>query len=209
MRGSKRLCSTRFPRLKVSGRISQALDDFFRWCGAEAIDGFNKATVNAYRANLESRHLSSSTINQRRSAIRKLAMEAADNGFMPPEQAAAISRMKGPKQSGVRTGHWRTREQAERLISGPDSTTLKGARDRSLLAVVIGCGLRCGEAATLSVEHVQLRDARWVIVDLIGRAGESVRCRCRVGPNTPSTHGWQGRESTAALSSAAWTGWGA
>jgi hypothetical protein len=49
----------------------QALDDFFGWCGAEAVDGFTKTTVNAYRADLEARRLSSSTINQRLSAIRQ------------------------------------------------------------------------------------------------------------------------------------------
>ena len=95
----------------------QALDDFFRWCGAEAADGFSKATVNAYRASLDARRLPPSTINQRPSAIRKLAMEAADNGFMPPELASAISRVKGAKQSGIRTGQWLTREQAENLVS--------------------------------------------------------------------------------------------
>jgi Phage integrase, N-terminal SAM-like domain len=59
----------------------QALDDFFRWYEAEAADGFSKATVNAYRASLLVRWLSPSTINQRLSAIRKLALEAADNDF--------------------------------------------------------------------------------------------------------------------------------
>ena len=90
----------------------QALDDFFRWCGNESVEGFTKATVNAYRASLEARGLSSSTINQRLSALRKLAIEVADNGLMPPQQAAAISPVKGSKQAGVRTGQWLTREQA-------------------------------------------------------------------------------------------------
>jgi integrase len=153
---------------------SQALDDFFRWCGAKAVDGFNKATVNAYRADLEARRLSSSTINQRLSAIRKLAMEAADNGLLPPEQASAISRVKGAKQAGTRVGHWLTRQQAERLISSPDPTKLRGVRDRALLAVLIGCGVRCRETANLSAVRIQLRDARWVIVDLIGK-GRRVR----------------------------------
>jgi hypothetical protein len=58
---------------------NQALDDFFRWCGDELVEGFTKATVNAYRANLEARHLSSSTINQRLSAIRKLARNSSRN----------------------------------------------------------------------------------------------------------------------------------
>jgi site-specific recombinase XerD len=170
----KALVLDTLPSPESKRAYGQALDDFFRWCGAEAVDGFTKATVNAYRADLEARRLSSSTINQRLSAIRKLALEAADNGFMPPDQASAISRVKGPKQAGARTGQWLTREQAERLISTPNPTTLRGSRDRALLAVLIGCGLRRREAATLSVEHIQLRDARWVIVDLIGK-GRRVR----------------------------------
>ena len=149
----------------------QGLDDFFCWSEAEELSGFTKATVNAYRASLEARRLSPSTINQRLSAIRKLAMEAADNGFMPPELASAISRVKGPKRYGIRTGQWLTREQAESLISAPNTTTMKGKRDRALLAVLIGCGLRRKEATALAIEHVQLRDARWVIVDLIGKGG--------------------------------------
>jgi site-specific recombinase XerD len=149
----------------------QALDDFFRWFEAAGNGEFTKAAVSAYRASLEARKLSASTINQRLSAIRKLAMEAADNGLMPPTVAAAISRAKGAKQAGVRTGQWLTREQAENLISAPNAATNKGKRDRALLAVLIGCGLRRREAAALTFAHVQLRDARWVIVDLIGKGG--------------------------------------
>jgi integrase len=170
----KALVLDTLPSPESKRAYGQALDDFFRWCGAEAVDGFTKANVNAYRADLEARRLSSSTINQRLSAIRKLAMEAADNGFMPPAQASAISRVKGPKQAGTRTGHWLTRDQAERLLSLANPTTLRGSRDRALLAVLIGCGLRRREATTLTVEHIQLRDARWVIIDLIGK-GRRVR----------------------------------
>jgi len=90
---------------------------------------------------------------------------------MPPEQASAISRVKGAKQAGIRTGQWLTREQTENLLSLPDPTTLRGARSRALLSVLVGCGLRRKEAAMLSHEHIQLRDARWAIVDLIGKGG--------------------------------------
>ena len=167
----KALVLDSLPSAESKRAYRQALNDFFNWCGAEAVDGFTKATVNAYRANLEARRLSSSTINQRLCAIRKLATEAADNGFMSPELASAISRVKGAKQSGIRSGQWLTREQAESLISAPNPATMKGKRDRALLAVLIGCGLRRKEATTLTVEHIQLRDSRWVIVDLIGKGG--------------------------------------
>jgi site-specific recombinase XerD len=151
-----------------------SLDDFFRWCEVEGIGAFTKAAVNAYRAGLEGRKLSSSSINLRLSAIRKLALEAADNGLIPPEVASAISRVRGAKQIGVRCGQWLTREQAENLLSAPDVITVKGKRDRALLAVLLGCGLRRSEASKLTTEHVQLREARWVIVDLVGK-GQRVR----------------------------------
>jgi len=153
---------------------SWALDDFLRWCATEAPGGFTKATVNAYRSRLEVQGLSAATINIRLSAIRKLALEAADNGLMPPELAAGIARVKGAKQQGTRTGKWLTLDEAERLISAPNPATIKGKRDRALLAVLVGCGLRRKEAAGLAVEHIQMRDARWVIVDLIGK-GSRVR----------------------------------
>jgi site-specific recombinase XerD len=167
----KALVLDTLPSTEIKRAYRQGLDDFFRWSEAEELGGFTKATVNAYRADLEARRLSPSTINQRLCAIRKLAIEAADNGFMPPELAAAISRVKGAKRNGIRTGRWLTREQAEKLISARDAATMKGKRDRALLAVLIGCGLRRKEATTLTVEHIQLRDARWVIVDLIGKGG--------------------------------------
>jgi integrase len=167
----KALVLDTLPSAESKRAYGQALDDFFRWSEAAAADEFTKAAVNAYRANLEARKLSPSTINQRLSAVRKLATEAADNGFMPPSVAAAISRVKGAKRVGIRTGQWLTREQAEELISAPNVATNKGKRDRALFAVLIGCGLRRREAAALTVDHIQLRDARWVIVDLIGKGG--------------------------------------
>ena len=167
----KKLVLDTLPSPESKRAYGNALDDFFRWCEAAAVSEFTKAVVNSYRVSFEERSLSPSTINQRLSAIRKLAMEAADNGLMPPNVATAISRVRGAKQAGIRSGQWLTREQAEELISAPNATENKGKRDRALLAVLIGCGLRRREAASLTVSHIQLRDARWVIVDLIGKGG--------------------------------------
>jgi site-specific recombinase XerD len=61
--------------------------------------------------------------------------------------------VKGVKREGIRVGNWLTISQAEKLINAPDTSTLKGKRDRALLAVLIGCGLRREETATLGLEH--------------------------------------------------------
>jgi site-specific recombinase XerD len=67
---------------------AQALDAFAQWCRTTAAPGFSKATVQAYRAALEAAGLAASSINVRLSALKKLAAEAADNGWLAPEVAA-------------------------------------------------------------------------------------------------------------------------
>jgi integrase len=82
-----------------------------------------------------------------------------------------ISRAKGAKRSGVRLGHWLTAEQAEILLAAPDPTTIKGLRDRAVIAILIGAGLRRSELAGLNVDHIQHRESRWLIVNLVGKQG--------------------------------------
>lgn len=153
----------------------KALTDFLTWCATQsAADGFSKATVQRYARLLDEQGLSPSTINVRLTAVRRMAAEAADNGLLAPALAAGISRVKGAKRQGTRTGNWLTVDAAERLINAPDMSTLKGKRDRALLAVLIGCGLRRSEVSDLAFEHIQQRDGRWAIVDLRGK-GNRVR----------------------------------
>jgi site-specific recombinase XerD len=147
------------------------LDEFFSWYGQEPRAGFTKATVSAWRVALEARGLGAVSINVRITAVRKLAVEAADNGLLAPELANGITRVKGVASKGVRLGNWLTVQQAQRLLNAPDATTTKGLRDRAILAVLLGCGLRRSEVANLTVAHVQQRDGRWCIVDLLGKHG--------------------------------------
>ena len=148
-----------------------ALDDFISWYRDEPRTGFSKATVAAWRTSLESRKLGSSSINIRLSAIRKLAVEASDNGLLAPELMAGILRVKGVKSKGVRVGNWLSLRQAQRLLSAPDVSTAKGMRDRAILAFLLGCGLRRSEAAALTFAHIRQLDGRWCIVDLLGKHG--------------------------------------
>src|SRR5207253_11394054 len=111
------------------------------------------------------------SITTRMPTIRKLAAEAADNGLLDPELAAGISRVKSVKSVGIRVGNWLTLRQSQALLSAPDIATVKGLRDRAILAVLLGCGLRRSEVAALTFSHVQQRDGRWCIVDLRGKHG--------------------------------------
>src|SRR3984885_643384 len=150
---------------------NMALNEFLAWFQQAPRYGFTKATVSAWRVSLEDRRLGSSSIIIRMSAIRKLAAEAADNGLLAPELAAGISRVKSAKTQGIRTGNWLSQKQAQALLSAPDISTLRGLRDRAILAVLLGCGLRRTEVAALSFTNLQQRDGRWCIVDMVGKHG--------------------------------------
>src|SRR5213078_4668538 len=82
------------------------LDEFFAWYDQEQRTGFTKATVSAWRVALEARGLGAVSINVRITAVRKLAVEAADNGLLAPELAAGIARVKSAKPKCRRVGNW-------------------------------------------------------------------------------------------------------
>ena len=126
-----------------------SIDEFITWYCSEPRLSFNKAVVTRYRIHLETRQLAPGTINVRLAAVRRLAYEAADSGLLSPELAAGIRRVKGAqkKKLGVRLGNWLTADEARSLWQSPGIETLKGKRDRALLAVLLGCGLRRRELA--------------------------------------------------------------
>ena len=160
---------------------NMALDEFFAWYDAEPRAGFTKATVSAWRASLEERKLGSSSTIVRMSALRKLAMEAMDNGLLAPELAAGIQRVKSAKSIGVRTGNWLSQKQAQALLNTPDISTLKGLRDRAIIAVLLGCGLRRSEVAALTMAHVQQRTVGGSFWIWSPSTSACARCRCRRG----------------------------
>jgi len=91
------------------------LDEFFAWYTHEPRAGFTKATVAAWRVALESRGLGAVSINVRITAVRKLAVEAADNGLLAPELANGITRVKGVPSKGVRLGNWLSANRPRRF----------------------------------------------------------------------------------------------
>ena len=148
-----------------------AIDEFVAWYCSEPRLSFNKPVVLRYRIYLEDRGLSAGTINVRLAAVRRLAFEAADCGLLSPESAAGIQRVKGLRKLGSRLGNWLTANEASALWQLPDNCKLKGKRDRAMLAILLGCGLRRRELAELKVEHLQRREERWAIVDLVRKGG--------------------------------------
>lgn len=156
---------------------TRALRDFLTWYDANQRDTsgrllpFSRALVYRYRATLIERGIAASSINQRLAPIRRLAYELsmlANSPISAPE-AAAINDVEGVKQQGQRLGNWLTQAQADALINLPNRQTRKGLRDRAILAVYIGSGMRRDEMEHLTVAHIQQREGRWALVDVWGK----------------------------------------
>jgi integrase len=125
--------------------------------------------VVKYRSFLERRSLSAATINLHLSAIRRLADESAESGWLSPEHAIGIRRVKGVKRLGRKIGNWLTRNQAQELVNAASRDSLRGLRDGAMLGLLLGCGLRRSEVVSLNLDQLQSREGRWVIVNLIGK----------------------------------------
>ena len=160
------------PSSQVS--YGHAIDEFIGWYCSEPRLAFNRAVVLRYRFFLEHKNLAPSTINVRLAAVRRLAYEAADTGLLTPELAAGIGRVKGAKRLGVRIGNWLTVDQSKMLLQKCPLGDVRGKRDRAILGLLLGCGLRRAELVGLRTEDFQVREEHWVIADLIGK-GKHIR----------------------------------
>jgi integrase/recombinase XerD len=149
----------------------KAIRDFLTWYGGRSTEALTRSALETYRAHLIGLKYSPSTVNQRLSAIRKLLLQAGDEGLMPAATALIATRVSGVHKRGVRVGKWLSPEQAEELVNAPDPGSLKGLRDRAILALLVGCGLRRAELVSLETSHLERLEGRWVLLDIEGKHG--------------------------------------
>jgi site-specific recombinase XerC len=124
-----------------------------------------------YRSFLEGLSLSTATINLHLSAVRRLADEAAESGWLSPELTIGIRRVNGVKRLGRRIGNWLTGDQAQELLNAVSQDTSRGRRDAAVIGLLLGCGLRRSETVNLRLDQLQLRENHWVIADMAGKGG--------------------------------------
>jgi len=132
--------------------------DFMSFVGIRAPEEFRLITrghVLAWRQSLEERKLNGATIR------RKLAALSSLYEYLCDRQAVAHNPVKGVKRPGVESYEGKTPAladgQARQLLDAPDATTLKGKRDRAVLAVLLYHGLRRAELCAIDVGDLQER----------------------------------------------------
>jgi integrase len=157
---------------KTKEAYRTALQEFFAWLSGRN-EPLSKPALETWRSTLLER-LAPSSVNQRLSAVRLFLRQAAERGSFPREEALRLVSVNNVQQPGQRLGNWLTAAEAGRLLAVPDTATLRGVRDRALLAFLVACGLRRDELVRLEVRHLQLREGRWVVLDLTGK-GRRIR----------------------------------
>ncbi len=122
-----------------------------------------------------------SSVNQRLSAVRLLFRQAADRGALTVEEALRLASVPNVKQGGQRLGQWLTEGEAGKLLGVPEGKTRIGIRDRPfwLYWSPAGCAATNSRGSRSGI--LQLRDERWVLLDIQGREDGAARCRSRSG----------------------------
>jgi site-specific recombinase XerD len=131
----------------------------------------DRENVRRYLRSLELSGASGQVRNQALAALKRLASEASELGWIDPAEGARIGSIRSHKITGIRTGRWLDQTQCARLMQLPDRTTVTGRRDACLLALLLGCGLRRSEACSLETAQLRTIAGRMVVTNLVGKGG--------------------------------------
>ncbi len=115
-----------------------------------------RAHVIAWRKNLEGRALSPASIRRKLSALSSLFDYLCERNAVAGNPVDGVKRpmANGNEGSTPALGD----AQARRLLEAPPPDTLKGVRDRAILAVLLYHGIRREELCSLRLRGVQSRE---------------------------------------------------
>lgn len=133
------------------------IEDFLRFLAArEAYDAAGRGDGRAYLSHLQDRRRAEGSIRRAATTIRGFYGWLDANGVpLRARPGDSMLRLRYPKQ-GRRLPHFLDVEEARRLVDAPDPGTIGGLRDRAILELLWGAGLRVSEAAGLDVRDLDL-----------------------------------------------------
>ena len=138
------------------------LKEFCDWCSEREIrrpTDLNRTVIDLYqryifhRPKLSGEPLSLHTQRKKLGVVAKYCKWLARERLVPFDPAAELEL---PRR-GIRLPKAvLTAEEAERVISVPDTTTVLGLRDRAILEILYATGIRRSELIHLDLEHIEL-----------------------------------------------------
>ena len=142
---------------KAYKRDVQAFSTFVGIETPEEMRQVTRAHVIAWRKTLEQDHLSPATIRRKLSALSSLFEFLCDRNAVSHNPVDGVKRPSQNSHEGATPAI--SDAQARHLLAQPDDKTLKGRRDRAILATLLYHALRREELCRLKVKDYQsIRD---------------------------------------------------
>jgi len=134
---------------------SRDLRDFHDFCDRRDAEPGNldAELITAYLEDLGARY---AVATQRRhlASVHGLARELVDRGIIERDPAPSVKLRPHPRKL-PRT---LTRRDVEMLLEAIDTSATRGLRDRAMLEMAYGCGLRVSELVNMQMTQVNLRE---------------------------------------------------
>ena len=128
---------------------------FCRRTGAE-LETVREQTIFRYLGSLRERDLTSRSLARQLAAIRGFFAHGFAEGWISADPAALMNNPKLPPL----LPDVLSREDVDRLLEQPDLATNLGFRDRTMLELLYGAGLRVSELVSLTALDVDLQAGR-------------------------------------------------
>ena len=137
----------------------QDVKDFTAFVGIERPEEFRivtRAHLIAWRKELERRELAPASIRRKLAALSSLFDYLCEQNAVLLNPVDGVKRPKANNNEGLTPALGNA--QARALLNAPPADTIKGKRDRAVLATLLYHGLRREELCTLRVRDVQQRE---------------------------------------------------
>jgi len=121
---------------------------------AEELEKLSHTLLRSFWADRRGKGLSAQSMRRGQSALRGLFKFARRHKLIENDTAAT---MDSPKRQ-LPLPRALTQEDINLLLNAPDGQTLNGMRDRAILEVLYGSGLRVSEAAGLTIDALDLEN---------------------------------------------------
>lgn len=140
-------------------RVAKEFFAFFRYRHPAEI---TQGDVQKWRDQLIALKKSNATVRLKLSVIRSMFDYLKIAGVVD-RNPALTKLVRPPAQSEDLRGRALTNKEVNYLLSGPDRSTAEGARDYSLILLMLRTSLRVGEACSLKTSSVRWSHGRWVL----------------------------------------------
>ncbi len=135
------------------------VEGFMAFAGIERPEQFREVTrahVIAWRESLVKQELANDSIRRKLAALSSLYTYLCDRNAVLHNPVLGVKRPKSMNREGVTPALGD--HQARLLLEAPSEDTLKGKRDRAILAVLLYHGIRREELCRLKVGDIQHRE---------------------------------------------------